>query len=188
MVKEKKKILEIETEIIEGVEVKLESDILNFKGQKGENNRKLSNPCLSIAVKDGKIILKLIKKQSKSEVKILKTFVSHIKNLMKGVSEGHTYKLKICSGHFPMNVTTSNNEFVVKNFIGEKIPRTVPITQDVTVKIEGTEVIVEGVDKEKTSQMAARIEEMTKRPGFDTRIFQDGIYIINKDGKEIKHD
>ena len=34
-------------------------------------------------------------------------------------------------------------------------------------------------------QTAADIEQMTRRPSFYTRIFQDGIYITIKDGKEI---
>ena len=82
----------------------------------------------------------------------------------------------------------NKNKFVVKNFIGEKVPRTVSINEGVSVKIEGTEIVVEGFDKEKTGQMAASIEQMTRRPGFDERIFQDGIYLIEKDGKVIKYD
>ena len=29
--------------------------------------------------------------------------------MIRGVSEGHVYKMKICSGHFPMNVSLSGN-------------------------------------------------------------------------------
>ena len=29
------------------------------------------------------------------------------------------------------------------------------------------------------------IEQLTKRSNFDRRVFQDGIYIVNKDGKQI---
>jgi large subunit ribosomal protein L6 len=45
---------------------------------------------------------------------------------------------------------------------------------------------VEGIDKELTSQTAALIEKLTRRPGFDKRIFQDGIFMIEKDGKPLK--
>ena len=34
-------------------------------------------------------------------------------------------------------------------------------------------------------QTAADIEQLTRRPGFDTRIFQDGIYIVKKGDKLI---
>ena len=53
------------------------------------------------------------------------------------------------------------------------------------MKINAPEIVVEGINKELTSQTAASIEQMTRRPGFDKRIFQDGIYITEKDGKKI---
>ncbi len=185
---EEKKIrsLNQEISILEGVEVKLDNGVLTFKGEKGENSRKLFHPAIDMAIVDGEITLKPNKKSTKREYKMINTFVAHIKNMMRGVSENHVYKLKICSGHFPMNVSISGKKFVVKNFIGEKVPRELKITETVSVKLEGTEIVVQGVDKEKTGQMAASIEELTKRPGFDTRIFQDGIYLVEKDGKEIK--
>jgi large subunit ribosomal protein L6 len=182
----KKKSLDQEIEVLEGVEVKQEGNTFTFKGPKGENSRVFFNPAISIKMEGNKILLIPNKKGTKRESKSIKTFKAHMLNMMRGAKEGHTYKLKICSGHFPMNASVSGNEFVVKNFIGEKVPRKVPVKQGVTVKIEGTDVIVESVDKELAGQMAASIEEMTKRPGFDTRIFQDGIYITEKDGKAIK--
>ena len=56
------------------------------------------------------------------------------------------------------------------------------------VEVEPRRIIieVEGTDKELTSQQAASIEQLTRRPGYDKRVFQDGIYIIEKDGKRIK--
>ena len=56
----------------------------------------------------------------------------------------------------------------------------------------GAEVKLDGIinitspDKEIAGQISADIEQLTRRPGFDTRVFQDGIYIINKDGEEQK--
>jgi len=106
--------------------------------------------------------------------------------MIAGVSEGHTYKLKICSGHFPMTVAVDNKDFVIKNLLGEKVPRKISIKQGVDIKVEGDEIVVTGINKNHVAQQAAAIEEMSKRSGFDKRIFQDGVYIISKDGKEIK--
>lgn len=85
-----------------------------------------------------------------------------------------------------MTVAVSKNELVVKNFLGEKVPRIIKLKENVTVKIEGEHIKIESPDKELAGQCAADIEKLTRRPGFDTRIFQDGIYIINKAGKDIK--
>ena len=68
-----------------------------------------------------------------------------------------------------------------KNFFGEKVPRKIKFDKkNVSIKVDGTEVLVEGMDKEKVGQTAASIEQLTRRPGFDKRIFQDGIYITEK--------
>ncbi len=60
------------------------------------------------------------------------------------------------------------------------------IKEDVDVKVEGDKVTVESPDKEKAGQCAASIEQLTKRTGYDSRIFQDGIWVVSKSGKELK--
>jgi predicted PurR-regulated permease PerM len=83
----------------------------------------------------------------------------------------------------PMTAAVKGNMFEVKNLFGESKPRLLKLIPDVTVKVNATEITVEGIDKEKVGQTAASIESLTKRPNFDKRIFQDGIYIVSKDGK-----
>jgi len=85
-----------------------------------------------------------------------------------------------------MNVSIDKDIFTVKNFLGEKTPRKLRINAAVKVKIDGKDVYVEGINKELTAQTAASIETLTKIKGRDKRIFQDGIYIVSKAGKEIK--
>ena len=106
--------------------------------------------------------------------------------LMQGVSENYVYRLKICSGHFPMTVNAKDGVFTVKNFIGERIPRTYKLMDNVDVKVEGDIVLVSSPNKEIAGQTAASIEQLCRRPGFDSRIFQDGIYMIEKAGKKVK--
>jgi large subunit ribosomal protein L6 len=84
-----------------------------------------------------------------------------------------------------MNVSVSNKKLIIKNFFGEKIPREVKL-KNANVKVEGELIYVTSQNKETAGQISADIEQVTRRPGYDTRVFQDGIYIINKDGKEMK--
>ena len=114
------------------------------------------------------------------------TFKAHLKNMIKGATEGHIYQMKICSSHFPMNVELKNNELSIKNLLGETIPRIIKIEEGVDVKIEENIITRESSDKELAGQTAASIELKCKIPGKDKRIFQDGIYIISKSGKMIK--
>jgi large subunit ribosomal protein L6 len=85
-----------------------------------------------------------------------------------------------------MNVNVINNNLVVKNFFGEKVPRVLQLKNGAEVKVEGDLIHVTSSNKEIAGQVSADIEQLTRRPGYDTRIFQDGIYIVNKDGKELK--
>jgi large subunit ribosomal protein L6 len=180
-----KKSTEATISIPEKVEIKVELPLLSIKGQKGEVKKNISNPKLKIEVKD-KNILVTSPYMTKREKKLVNTYAAHVRNMIKGVTEGHKYILKVCSSHFPMNVAVNNNQLIIKNFIGEKFPRTLDLKQGVDVKIEGDKINVESVDKELAGITASDIEQLTRRPGFDRRIFQDGIYIIEKDGKAVK--
>ncbi len=180
------KVMEKVIEIPEGVEVTIEESIVKCKGPKGEIERNFKHPRYSFTLKDGSIVIGIVGKNPTMRDKMfLGTLESHIKNLIKGVTEGFVYKLKICSGHFPMNVSINNNQLVVKNFIGEKVPRVLDLKEGAKVNIDGDIITIESTNKEIAGTIASDIEKLTRRPGFDTRIFQDGIYIIEKAGKKV---
>lgn len=184
MPKQKKKF-EAEIEIPQGCTFALESKLIRVKGPKGEITRPTDDKKV-IVKPEGNTINITYDKSGQREKKKLFTLVSHIKNMLKGVQEGYNYKLKICSGHFPMAVTVKGDTYEVKNFIGEKVPRTMKIPAGVKVTITAETINVDGIDKELTGQTAAGIEKLTRRPGFDKRVFQDGVYIIEKDGEKLK--
>ena len=178
------KTLELTMKIPEKVTLTLVNGIVTVKGVKGEVARDLFDHRVHLELK-GRDLHLSAKKASKREKKVFFTLQSHVKNMIEGVEREHHYSLKICSGHFPMNVSVAKGEFIVKNFFGEKVPRTLPVPLGIIVKVEGDQVSVSGVDLEKVSGMAASIEQLTRRSGFDRRIFQDGIYIVTKDGAPV---
>ena len=183
----KKMVKEKMTETVgptEGVAFLLEGNILIAKGQKGEVKKDFTNPKIQIACENNVVTFSSLTSNKRAKT-LIKTYKAHTLNMVKGCLEGFTYKLKICSGHFPMNVSVSNNVLEIKNFLGEKVPRKVKLDSEVNVKIDGTSIVVDAPNKDKAGQVAANIEQTTRRPGFDKRIFQDGIYIIDKAGKEI---
>ncbi len=181
----KEKEIKREVEIPEGVEFKIEGRIMTAKGPKGENKKELSNPKIEVTVEEKKVTLSA-KNATKREKTNIGTFESHITNLMRGVKERFVYRLKICSGHFPMNVTCTKEEFSVKNFLGEKIPRVLKLKPGVDVKLEGEQVTVESTNKEFAGQTAAEIERLTKVKNKDRRVFQDGIYITEMAGRKVR--
>lgn len=167
------------------LKVELVNNLLKINGPKGEDSRKLIHPKIKITLMDN-IVSLFSKKPSKKEKKIINTFKAHIKNLIKGVKEGYIYKLKICSGHFPMNVSLKDKYLITQNFLGEKIPRKALILPGVKVDIQGDIIILNGINKEAVGQTAANIEKSTNIKARDKRIFQDGIFIIEKGDKKIK--
>ena len=110
-----KRKINVEIEIGEGIHASLENNVLTLKGPKGENKRNFNNPLIQIKVDGNKIKLNSTR-FTKREKKLAGTFKSHILNMIKGATEGHIYKLKVCSSHFPMNVSLNDTEFIVKNF------------------------------------------------------------------------
>lgn len=176
-----------ESEIVlpQGTTAKIDGYVLSISGPKGEVVKDLKNPLVKITIKDN--IIKLVKKDvSRREKKVANTFTAHINNMIKGATKGFVYKLKICSGHFPMNVSVKDNDFVIKNFLGEKKDRKAKLKPGATVKIAGFDITIEGTDIEKVGQAAADIESLTVVKKRDRNKFQDGIYIIEKAGKPIR--
>ena len=176
----------IESEIVlpQGVNASLENKFVIVKGPKGELRRELSYPTVKISVEGAKLTL-VCEKGTKREKRMILSFAAHIKNMVNGVQNPYIYKLKICSGHFPMNVSIAGNTLQVKNFLGEKTPRITKIKQGAKVKIEGDIITVESIDKEISGNIASDIELLTVKRGRDLRRFQDGIYIIEKAGKKV---
>ena len=169
----------------DNVSASFDGRVLVVKGIKSELKRIFNYHKISIKIEDKKILLES-KRGTKEEKKMMGSLIAHVKNMIKGSLQNYEYTLKICSGHFPINVGVSSSKLTVKNFLGEKVPRTLRLKDGADVKVEGDLIHVTSASKELAGQVSADIEQLTRRPGFDTRIFQDGIYLINKDGKELK--
>ena len=173
-----------EIEILEGLEVTIDREMFSVKGPEGENSREFGLGIIKMEKKDNKVVLSC-KKGTKREKKIMNTTSAHINNMMEGVKEKFEYILKICHSHFPMTVKIEGAEVTIKNFLGEKIDRKFKLPKGSEVDIKKDMITVNSVDKETAGQAAANFETATKIKNRDKRIFQDGIYIINKSGKEI---
>ncbi len=182
---EKKKIIE-SIEIPNEVTLSMDGHLIKVSGPKGEMTKKFAHPNIKISVKDKKVTLESIKGHSKNEKRFLMSFSSHIRNMIKGVREGFIYRLKICSGHFPMNVSVDNENIIIKNFLGEKIPRKSKIPHGAKAQVKGDEIIVESCDIDLAGETASNIEQATRVKARDRRIFQDGCFIISKPGGKSK--
>ena len=165
--------------IPEGVTAKLDGRTLKVKGPKGELQRTLKLSRVEVKVEGGEIVIRcdLPRRAEKAEVG---TFASHVRNLLHGVQTGYEYRLKTVFAHFPIKTTVKGNDLLIENFLGERSARKATILPGVKVDVKGDQVTVTGIDLEKVSQTAANIETATHIRNRDIRVFQDGIYIVQK--------
>ncbi|MEE9593968.1 MAG: 50S ribosomal protein L6 [Candidatus Hydrothermarchaeales archaeon] len=166
------------------VELTLEGDTITAKGEKGEITRSFSYPGLGIRKEDSQILIEM-DHPNKRQAALVGTIAAHIRNMIKGVSEGFVYKLKMVYSHFPMTTKVQENSINVENFLGEKIPRKTRIVGDTSVNVKGAEIDVSGCNIEDVGQTAANIEQLTKVKRRDPRVFQDGIYLIERNGMKV---
>lgn len=178
-----KKDLKEEIDIPEGINVNIKGSKITLKKNNDEIQTKL-NARIKTIIEGGKIILEA-KKATKNNRRIFGTIKAHIKNMIKGLTKKFKYKLQISNVHFPMNVTfdKTKNELVVKNFLGERKERRIKIAEGIDVKINKEEIELESINIERAGQCAANIEKGTKVRNKDRRIFQDGIFIVEKPGR-----
>jgi len=173
-----------EIEIPSGIEVKLDNGMLIIKGKEGENKREINTRDLVFEIKDSKIRIGN-KKSTKSDKKRIQTLTAHIRNMIEGVQNKFIYELKTVFSHFPITVEVKGNDVLVKNFLGEKVARKCDFPKGAEVKVNKERITVSSTDKELAGQTAANLERVTKIRNRDRRVFQDGIFIINKAGREM---
>jgi large subunit ribosomal protein L6 len=168
-----------QVEIPEGVDVSIEGSQVTVKGPKGNLSRKLSYPEIEIKKEDSYLVVnsKLDRKQQKAMVG---TLAAHVSNMIAGVTKGFEYKMKVVYSHFPIQLKAASGELVISNFLGERKSRSARILDGVKVDVLKDEVVVTGINKENVGQTMANIEQATRVRGFDIRVFQDGVYLVEK--------
>lgn len=179
-----KKVYDYEIDMPEGVSAEYKNGMLKLKGPNGEVSRKMLSRSADIKVEGQKMRLtsSITGKRAKKE---MHTYRAHMNNMIRGVSEGHVYKLAIVSSHFPMTVSLKGNELTVKNYVGEKQLRVVKVPEGVKATVSSDSIVLESANKEVVGNFAGTLEKLLFRPNFDNRIFQDGMYITEKDGKKV---
>ncbi len=165
-----------------GVTVNMDGNVLTVKGPKGELSRNFAHPGIDVAVNGEAVSISCEYPRIKDKA-MVGTYAAHVRNMVRGVTEGYTYSMKIVFSHFPMKVAVKGDRVEINNYMGGRAPRYADIVKGCTVKINGQDVTVDGIDIEAVGQTAANLERATSRLGFDKRTFQDGIYIVHKSHK-----
>ena len=110
---------------------------MTVKGKRGTLTKNFNAASVDMALSaDGKSIRIDKWFGNRKELATVKTISTHIKNLIKGVTYGYLYKLKAVYAHFPINtvVSADKKSIDIRNFLGEKVVRTVTMLDGVTVE------------------------------------------------------
>jgi len=166
------------------VKVEVKGMEVSVKGKKGEDKRLFKAKHIEIKV-DGDSVVVTTSSPRKVDRADVGTIIGHIKNMMVGAENGVTYRMKAVYAHFPLTIKVTGKTLAVENFLGEKKPRTMDVVEGVAIQVKGQEVTLTGIDRERVGLCASQIEQLCRVRNRDRRVFQDGVYIIEKDGKSL---
>ena len=170
-------------ELPDGVGHSMDGDTLTLSKDGSQISREFRHSRISVRVSGDSLEVhcSLPRRREKA---LSGTWAAHIRNMVKGIDSGFTYRLKAVYSHFPMTIKVEGNQMSITNLFGEKVPRIASLPwspNDVKVEVKNkVDVIVSGSDIEKVGQTAANIERACRIRKRDRRVFQDGIYIVAK--------
>lgn len=114
-------------DIPEGIEIKIKAKIIEVKGPRGTLTRNFKHLNLDFQLitdeETGKQKLKVDAWfGSRKTTAAIRTALSHVSNLITGVTQGFRYKMRFVYAHFPINasITNNNSAIEIRNFLGEK--------------------------------------------------------------------
>mmetsp|Transcript_865 Transcript_865/g.1448 ORF Transcript_865/g.1448 Transcript_865/m.1448 type:complete len:189 (-) Transcript_865:49-615(-) len=182
------KVLKSEDHLVypENVEISVKKRVITVTGPRGSLERNFQHISMDLVVKkaERKVVCTMWLAKRK-QIACIKTVLTTIRNLIKGVTEGYRYKLRFAYAHFPVNVSVEGQNVEIRNFLGEKIVRRVPIPEG--IKVERTdpskvkdELVLTGNDVLQVSQASARVHQSCLVKDKDIRKFLDGIYVQTK--------
>lgn len=179
------------------MEIAIKSRVVTVTGKKGSITRDFKHIDMDLYITDSdpdpeteathRIVKLDLWFASRKQLACVRTVCSHILNMFVGVQRGFCYKMRFVYSHFPINVTTVGNIVEIRNFLGERRVRKVPLLPGVeytrTANVKD-QIELSGIDIAKVSLCAAKIQQATNIRKKDLRKFLDGIYVSEKGAVE----
>ena len=174
--------------IPENVEVKIEGDRVFIKGPKGELFFEMK-PEIKIEIKEGKIFVFPEKSasQAKRKAKPIRalwgTARALLSNMIKGATEGYKKELEIQGLGFKAQIEDNDNDLVL--YVGFTHPVKIKAPEGIHFSVSKNIVSVSGIDKEKVSQISAKIRKVRPPEPYKGKgIRYLGEVVRKKEGKK----
>ena len=144
-------------DIPDKVKVEIVSRMVTVTGPRGKVTKNLKHLPIEMTFKDEKTIKIDRWFTYGKQAACIRTACSHINNMILGVTIGFEYKMRFVYAHFPINctITGKKDKVEIRNFLGEKVVRTVDCYEGVTVTRSTDikdEIVLVGNDIENVSK------------------------------------
>ena len=163
-----------------GVDITIEGQNVTVKGPKGTLRHVVAEPITVNRADDGTIAVVRPddERESKSLHGLSRTLIA---NMVVGVTTGYTKTLEIVGTGYRVVAKGSDLEFA----LGFSHPVLVPAPEGITFRVEApTRFAVEGIDKQKVGEVAAKIRKLRKPDPYKGKgVRYQGEVIRRKAGK-----
>merc|ERR1712216_429426 len=161
------------------VSIKSRTVTAEANGKKAVKN--LGHIGCDLRVEDGKVVASMWFTKGKGKAS-LRTCLSHVKNMMIGLTDNFQKALRLVYAHFPINFTIvdGGKGCEIRNFLGEKNVRKIRMVGDTIVSKSADvkdEIFVEGTNAEDVGRSCSLINQAALARNKDIRKFLDGIYV-----------
>ena len=170
----------------EGVTVSVRNRVVTVKGKRGTLIKDLRHLQLDFRYDTKRRTFSAVRWfGTKLDIAPINTAISHVQNMITGVTKGFRFKLRFAYAHFPINVSVEKQMVEIRNFLGEKrvrrqlIPDGIKVYRTDVAKTKD-ELVLEGNDLESVSREAAVMHQLCAVKNKDIRKFLDGIYVQTK--------
>lgn len=162
-----------------GVEVKINGQVVEVKGPKGSLNFELPEP-ITAAVEDNEIVVSRPDDHRKHRA-LHGLSRSMVNNLVVGVTEGYKMNMEIFGVGYRVQAKGKNLEFS----LGYSHPILIEAPEGISFAVDGnTKFSIEGIDKQQVGQIAANIRRLRKDDPYKGKgIRYEGEQIRRKVGK-----
>lgn len=162
-----------------GTSVTLDNAVITVTGPKGTLTRTLRDEVVA-TVENNTVSCAPKNAADGFSYALWGTYVSHIKNMITGVTAGFTKKLILEGVGFKSEVKEGNLNLA----LGFSHPVVVKIPTGLTVTAEKNNITISGIDKEMVGQFAASVRAMKKPEPYKGKGFRyDTEVIRRKQGK-----
>jgi large subunit ribosomal protein L6 len=161
-----------------GVEITMVDTLLTVKGPKGTLTREIKKD-VSVQIENGTVTI--VPQDTPMAKALWGTYAAHVRNMVKGVTEGFTRILDLEGVGYRAEV--KGTDLVLSVGFSHPVPLAVPA--GITAVVEKSAITLTGSDKDALGQFAANVRKVrAPEPYKGKGIRYRGEFIIRKQGKK----